>query len=116
MAGCRRPSLTGQDRQADGSSTEVSGHTQTLIFRVGVLHVSALPRPVFANTALVRPGADRVAPAKMGGKPPHADSDLAREPRIDGSGRALEYAITGDDDGEYFCRVLLASSGVRFVP
>jgi hypothetical protein len=24
--------------------------------------------------------------------------------------------LLGDDDGEYFCRVLLASSGVRFVP
>jgi glycosyltransferase involved in cell wall biosynthesis len=25
-------------------------------------------------------------------------------------------ALLGDDDGEYFCRVLLASNGVRFVP
>ena len=24
--------------------------------------------------------------------------------------------LLGDDDGEYFCRVLLASDGVRFVP
>jgi len=24
--------------------------------------------------------------------------------------------LLGDDDGEYFCRVLLASNGVRFVP
>ena len=24
--------------------------------------------------------------------------------------------LLGDDDGEYFCRVLLASQGVRFVP
>jgi len=25
-------------------------------------------------------------------------------------------ALLGDDDGEYFCRILLASEGVRFVP
>ena len=24
--------------------------------------------------------------------------------------------LLGDDDGEYFCRVLMASDGVRFVP
>ena len=28
----------------------------------------------------------------------------------------LDTRLLGDDDGEYFCRVLLASDGVRFVP
>ena len=29
---------------------------------------------------------------------------------------AWDTRLLGDDDGDYFCRVLLASSGVRFVP
>jgi glycosyltransferase involved in cell wall biosynthesis len=29
---------------------------------------------------------------------------------------AWDTRLSGDDDGEYFCRVLLASNGVRFVP
>jgi len=30
--------------------------------------------------------------------------------------QAVDVRLLGDDDGEYFCRVLLASDGVRFVP
>jgi glycosyltransferase involved in cell wall biosynthesis len=41
-----------------GGGTGVSGHTQTLVFRLGVFYISALQRPVSANTALVRSVAD----------------------------------------------------------
>jgi len=72
------PSLTGQGHQTAGGGTGVSEQTQTLIFRLGVLYVSALPRPVFfANTALVRPAASRVVVAENGTEPPYANRHLA---------------------------------------
>ena len=94
MAGRRRPSLAGQDREADGSSTGVSGQTQTLIFELGVLYVSALSRPVFANTTLVRLITDRMASTEVGAQAAYADGNVAGQSRINGGDWAMGYAIT----------------------
>src|SRR5271165_58358 len=59
----------------------------------------------------------RMAPAKDGRESAYADRYLADEPRADTQATGpWDTSMFVDDDGEYYCRVLLASDGVHFVP
>ena len=52
-----------------------------------------------------------------GGRCLSADGVMAREPRAYRGGRTRGISrLLGDDDGEYFSRVVAACDGVRFVP
>ena len=51
-----------------------------------------------------------------GRKPAHANGDLADEPELAEAAGSWDTRLLFDDDGEYFCRVLLASEGTRFAP
>ena len=49
-------------------------------------------------------------------KYPHAKRNLAGQPGGGEGGGPWDTRLHFDQDGEYFCRVLLASEGTRFVP
>ena len=84
--------------------------------RPGARSPTATESEVQAERAVAGLAGAGMGPAKDGARRLHADRHVAREPRIDGRSRTLGRPVAGDDDGEYFCRVVLASAGVKFVP
>ena len=95
-------------REGESRRMLLSSPWAPFYYRTGTPALFAIP---FVRTL----SPDRVALAKNGRRHPHAKRHLAGEPGTGHGSRTLGRAPGYDQDGEFFCRVLLASEGTRFV-
>jgi len=113
VAGRRRPHRSGEDRR-QMEALEQAPARESFFPENGDASCTGRPGAIHPMRC-VRSRQGRLADPEDGAEHLYADGHLAGEPEL------TEAAVpgtpaAGDDDGEYFCRVLLASEGVRFVP
>lgn len=86
------------------------------LIRLGVLHVSRQKGAIYSDASLVRSLADRMAGTEMGGNHHMQTATWLVSRELTESAGPWDTRLLNNDDGEYFCRVIRASNGVRFVP
>ena len=83
---------------------------------MGIFRLPSGKGTVHAFFALARFVAGGMAAAQVFDEPFHADIGVAGSRELSTAAGPWDERLTLDDDGEYFCRVVLASERIRFVP
>ena len=87
-----------------------------VVGQLGKIHVPLLPDRVHPKFIVVRPFSGGMAGPQTAIQPVQQTASWLVSRELAEMAGPWDIRLLGDDDGEYFCRVLLASEGVRFVP